>query len=194
MILPVIALLIHCYVTYITLRRINVNGTHLKEPLYDIIHSLEFNLNDYKNIIDIVGLLFIIPLVFNNSKKKTLIYFINIFSIIAILRSFALLATDVPKSDTTCDMKEISFSVLFNGHCNDKIFSNHTSFTLLAVLIAYKFDIISQSSFILLLILQIIYAGCIVLARNHYSVDVLLSYYIVLPLYYCITYNKLFED
>jgi len=194
MILPIIAFSIHCYITYLTYKRINSNGTSFKEPLYDIIHNLKYDLKDYKNIIDFIGLLFVMPLFIDNtSTKKALIYFLNVFSIISILRSFALLMTDIPKSDVTCDIKNFQLHHLLNGHCNDKIFSNHTSFTLLAVLVAYKFNILNSSSFVILLLLQIIYAVCIVLAKNHYTVDVLLSYYIILPLYYCIKNHQIFD-
>ena len=191
MILIIVAILFHLYVTNITYNRIISNGTHYRRPLNDIIHSNTHDLSKYSNQIDKLLLIFVIPFIINY-KKEPIIHFMNIFSIIIILRSTALLMTDIPTSDKTCDPHNFTTYNLFFGHCSDKIFSGHTSFTLLTVLVMYKFKIVSNSTLILFALLQIIYSLIIILTRCHYSVDVLLCYYIIIPLYYCITSNNIF--
>lgn len=198
MILLIIAILIHIYATYTTYERVKLNGTRYRRPLYDLIHDNTPNLSKYSRLVDVLLVIFILPYILNYNLHYVT-HFINVFSIIIILRSFALLMTDIPTSDVSCDPRKISIYNLFFGHCSDKIFSGHTSFTLLAVLVAYNFNLLNNVQLLLLAIVQVLYALLIIMTRCHYSVDVLLSYYIVIPLYYCILHlsdildhNKIF--
>jgi len=101
--------------------------------------------------------------------------------------------TDIPSSDKECDPNNISIYNIIFGHCSDKIFSNHTAFTLLALLVIYEFNLLNMGQLLILGLFQILYALLIIITRAHYSVDVLLSYYIVVPLYYLIKHNKIFN-
>ena len=101
--------------------------------------------------------------------------------------------TDMPSSDKECDPHNISIYNVIFGHCSDKIFSGHTAFTLLIVLVAYNFNLLDNNKLLILGIFQLIYAFLIIITRAHYSVDVLLSYYIVIPLYLCIKQYKSFN-
>ncbi len=189
MILLIIALLIHLYITYLTHKRVKENGTVKRRPLNDLIHTHTPNLNKYSILMDVLLFIFVVPFLIN-FKIAAIKQFINIFSIIIILRSFAILITDIPSSDKECDPHNITIYNLIFGHCSDKIFSNHTAFTILAILVIYNFNILNNNHTLILGIFQILYALGIILTRCHYSVDVLLSYYIVIPLYYCLKYIK----
>ena len=192
MIILIIAILIHIYTTFLTHKRVKHNGTIHRRPLYDIIHTHTPNLNKYSIYLDLLIFIFVVPFI-TNYNSKAIINFINIFSIIIILRSFAILMTDIPSSDKECDPNNISIYNIIFGHCSDKIFSNHTAFTLLALLVIYEFNLLNMGQLLMLGLFQILYALLIIITRAHYSVDVLLSYYIVVPLYYLIKHNKIFN-
>ena len=46
----------------------------------------------------------------------------------------------MPKSDPKCEDNNLSKYIF--GHCYDKIYSGHTAFTLMAIIIAYKFKFV----------------------------------------------------
>jgi len=184
-VLPIVAIIINIFVLQITMNRVKHNGTCDKDPLFDLIHHYVPNLNNYNNYLNIVLLVFIVPFMFQKNRHN-LYCFINLFSFVVILRSVAVLLTDLPSSDNDCDISDQSLSSYVFGHCHDKIFSGHIAFTLLATLIIIDNNMVGKYRN-LYIILQILYSLFIVISRNHYSIDVLLSYYIVMPLYYCIS-------
>lgn len=197
MLIIFIAILIHIYATYITHSRIKNNNNFFRKPLYDIVHSNTESLNKYSQYIDLLLLPFIL-IIFKkysdgSNKINILYHFVYCFSFIIILRSLALLVTDMPRSDITCNPHNITWYNLLFGHCYDKIFSGHTSFTLLLLLVSYNYKIFDNYEMVFLSIAQMIYAFGIIITRNHYTIDVLLSYYIVIPLYFLIN-NQNFID
>ena len=193
-ILFMVASFAHIWTTYYTHQRIKINKTHQHKPLYDIVHNNTHNCNKYSYIIDIMLILFMIPL-FQSVKRgesiKMLSHFIRVFSVLIIMRSLVLIVTDLPSSDETCDSNNLNNYNMIFGHCNDKIFSGHTAFTLLAVLIAYTYGYISKFELFILIVLQLAYGFLLVVTRSHYTVDVLLTYYIVVPVYFLMNNLKL---
>lgn len=180
----IIALLIHIYTTYLTHKRIKINKYYARKPLYDIIHNNTNEYSNYSNLVDIATLIFIFPIFksLKNDNFEPISYFISIFSILMILRSFALLATDIPSCDKNCNPHNLTLYNIFFGHCHDKLFSGHNAITILSIITAYKFKLITIQQLTLLIILQLIYAYSIIITRSHYTVDVLLSYYITIPI------------
>lgn len=185
MFLIIIAFILHIYATYTVHARIKHNGGRFRKPLNDVIHNNTPNFSSHAYVIDPITLIFIIPLI-TKCNINIIKHFLNILAIIIILRSIALLTTDIPRSDITCNPYSIGIYNIFFGHCYDKIFSGHTAFTLLCVLVSYKYKLTNTSILILLSFLQIIHALSLIVTRGHYTIDVLLSYYIVIPLYFCI--------
>ena len=66
-----------------------------------------------------------------------------------------------------------TFKNYLTGYCNDKIFSGHTSLTLLLVLTIIKNKLINEKYNCVLIFYHFFYAILILATRNHYSVDVL---------------------
>jgi hypothetical protein len=158
--------------------------------IHDLLHSVLPDLHDYHIIIDIIGIIVIIPAFLYFNQELT-IEFLTKFLIIMLIRAFTIVSTVLPKferCDTTFDIRNFLL-----GGCYDKIFSGHTAFTLLIVLVAYNFNLLDNNKLLILGIFQLIYAFLIIITRAHYSVDVLLSYYIVIPLYLCIKQYKSFN-
>ena len=188
--LSMIALIIHVVTIYITHNRIKRNKQQFRKPLYDVIHHNTNNYSHLSKIIDFSSLIFLIPFIKSYKEQQCIevsLYFACAFSIVIILRSFALLATDMPSCDVECNPHNLDIYNVFFGHCHDKLFSGHSSFTLLACLIAYKYNYLSTNQFTGMFLLQMLYAFSIIITRGHYTVDVLLSYYIVIPLFYALS-------
>jgi hypothetical protein len=181
MLLLLFAIIFHIFVTYTTINRISLNETCNVQPLYDIIHYNTSNLSDYKYLVDLLAFVFILPLIYCNGKCKS--EFIYISTIVIILRSFTILVNDLPKSDINCKQTSTIYSYIF-GHCHDKIFSGHVALTLIALLLIKKYDIFNKKITSIISILHLFYSFLIILTRGHYTMDVLLSYYIVIPLFY----------
>ena len=70
----------------------------------------------------------------------------------------------------------------FFGGANDLIFSGHTSFVLLLLLFISK-SVHGNMGKLLLVAYALIYSFIIILLRNHYTVDVILAWYITITTY-----------
>ena len=187
----IIPFIMHVILTYYSMNHIKNSNTYKKTPLRDILHDNLEDLSDYKYIVDIVALLFFLPLI-SNKRYDILSNFFKLFSVFTGLRIITSVVTELPKSDKHCSIKLRGYFPYIRGHCFDKIFSGHTTFTLLSILTALKFNLIKKSSFGIMLFLQILYAIFIVLTKCHYTVDVLLAYLIVVPIYLLINDMNIF--
>lgn len=184
MVLILLAIILHIYATIITHKRIEKNNYNRNNPLYDIIHdhkntSIFMKYDKYTNLL---LLLFILPFC-KRSSYKPLIKLAKIFAVITIMRSFAIISTDMPRCNLKCKQDKMTIYNLIFGHCNDKIFSGHTAFTLLTILVANHYRLISNNTFKVAAFLQLIYAYSLIANKHHYTVDVLLAYYITIPLF-----------
>jgi hypothetical protein len=83
----------------------------------------------------------------------------------------SLLASD------RCKIK-MDLITFLNGHCIDKIFSGHTSASLLLVFLYNKYNIITSNLIYVLLFIQILLALSLILTKEHYTIDVILGYLI----------------
>jgi hypothetical protein len=180
-ILVLFAFVFHIFVTNITAHRILSNKTCHTQPLYDIIHHHTDNLSEYKHIIDILAFIFLLPLMLCDGNCKS--DFIYVSAIVVILRSITILVNDLPKSDNNCYQNMTIYNYVF-GHCYDKVFSGHVALTLIGLLLIHKYNIFNEYVILLLCVLHLFYSFLIILTRGHYTMDVLLSYYIVIPMFY----------
>jgi len=186
MILILLAIIFHIYANYVTHHRIIKNDDKYKykhKPLFDIIHSNTLNMNKYKYIPDYLAFVFLLPLLYTQDNKCISMFF-KIGAIIVILRSISILATDMPRSDIECNQSELKNYNLFFGHCYDKMFSGHVALTLLSLLILYHFNKINDGQMLFSILFHIVYSCFIIITRSHYTVDVLISYFITIPLFY----------
>ena len=154
-----------------------------KQTLHDVIADNTPNLNKYSEYVNVVMILFWIPLVLSFSLAP----FISVFKYVSILffiRSILVSSTVLPscKLETCSDYNGI-YKYIF-GHCNDKIFSGHASLSIVLVYIMKRFALINDSFYIFFVLLTILVSLAIVMVRWHYTVDVLLAYLITGGLLY----------
>lgn len=156
-------------------------------PLYDIIISNTPDLSKYHYIPNIlmffISVFLLIPLFFKN--YKLFISFFKYFSIIVLLRTITTQVTVLPPQ-TECKYEKNFFNIFYmclNGHYIDKIFSGHTSASLLIVLLYFRYNILDKNLLYLLLGLQILLAFSLILTRSHYTIDILIAYIITFGIF-----------
>jgi hypothetical protein len=94
-----------------------------------------------------------------------------------IVRSFIIQMTVLPKNDV-CDIEKDSS--LFRGGCYDKIFSGHFGIGFLMTLLLYDNGYINTLFAILVNFLNAVF---ILLNRSHYTVDIIVSIFVVIIIY-----------
>jgi hypothetical protein len=177
--------ILHSIFVFLHVRRIKDNYSHLRKPLRDLIFDNSIDLRGWEMLTNILPIIFIIPY-FQKNGFNAFIFFIKFFSIIIAIRTISSTITDIPSSNPKCStIKEnLSWKNYISGHCFDKIFSGHTAATLLLIMIARKYNLLSINKTIILIFLQILFVYFfLICTRGHYSVDVFLSYVIVIPLF-----------
>ena len=145
--------------------------------LFDISHLILPDLHSIHYITDIIALCGIISIYFL-SNDNLITEFLAKFLIIMLIRAFTTISTILPKHKI-CNDKINTRSLLLGG-CYDKIFSGHTSFTLLLTLLYYREHIINLP---VLLGVNITNILAILATRSHYTVDVLLAIFVTLTIY-----------
>ena len=145
--------------------------------LYDMFHEILPDLTQYHFIVDLILLSSIVSLFFLSNETLTT-EFLAKFVIIMFIRAFTTLVTILPKHEN-CDSK-LSLRSFILGGCYDKIFSGHTSFTLLLTLLYYREHIIGLVPMLGINLLNIL---AILSVRSHYSVDVLLAIFVTTTIY-----------
>lgn len=123
---------------------------------------------------DIITALFIIPVIFNVEMFKEYIgYWLVVFTI----RTIVINITILPK-DKKCDI--VKHSSPYVGGCYDKVYSGHFAVFFTCLLFLYKKKYINMFIFALS---SIIMGTLIVASRSHYTIDVIVSFLIVLVFY-----------
>jgi hypothetical protein len=145
--------------------------------IHDLLHDILPDINKYHYIIDIIAFIIIIPaFIYFNSDLS--IEFLTKFLIIMLIRSFTIISTVLPKYER-CD-ETFTLRSFFLGGCYDKIFSGHTSFTLLLTLMYYREDIINLPTLYVTNILNML---LIIATRSHYTIDVLIAFFVTLTIF-----------
>lgn len=176
--------ILHFIFVFLHIRRIKNNYSYLRKPLKDLLFDNSIDLREWKMFTNLLLIVFILPY-FQKNGINAMIFFFKFFSIVVGIRLISSTITDVPSSDPNCNLeKELTLKNYLTGHCFDKIFSGHTAITLTLILVAVKYKLITNFTAIIMLIMQILYVYFfLICTRGHYSVDVFLSYVIVLPLF-----------
>jgi hypothetical protein len=139
--------------------------------VYDIGHKYLPNLSQYEFISNYYMVLFIIIVACLPILNEFIGYIIPIY----ILRLIIIHLTILPKyKECNIDVKN-----LFGG-CYDKIFSGHFATIFLISLLLWKHKYIS---FILVCIINIISALLILVTRSHYTIDIVVAFFITLFVY-----------
>lgn len=176
LIVYVIPYLMHiCSTTYL------INGephnyTH-KGPLYDIIINNIPNYSKYHYLINYIMLILLLPFLI----QPKLEYFISIFKYVSIIIFFRAITTSVtilPSCEKNFCKLQNNYLNYIIGHCNDKIFSGHTSVSLILLYLIYRYDLVDSQLFYFFVFIQILIAILLIATKGHYTIDVLLGYFI----------------
>ena len=108
--------------------------------------------------------------------------FIYLMIPIFLVRCITIYSTILPKLDH-CDVKNI-FYLCFFGGCYDKIFSGHFAVTYLLTLLLHENNYINTY---VLWAINIINGLFIIVSRNHYTIDIVVSLFVV----WLVFYNKI---
>lgn len=150
--------------------------THQK-PLYDIIINNIPDLSKYHFIINFIMLILLLPFLVAPKLK----YFISIFkytSIILFFRAITTSVTILPSCEKQFCKLKCSWLNYIIGHCNDKIFSGHTSLSLVLVYLMSRYNLVDNNLLYFFILIQIFIAILLIVTKGHYTIDVLLGYFI----------------
>jgi hypothetical protein len=148
-----------------------------KCEIFDIFHKILPDLNEYHYTVDLIAFIGLVSL-FIISNTSLTIEFIAKFTIIMFIRAFTIISTILPKHEVCTD--KFDLRSYFLGGCYDKIFSGHTSFTLLLTLIYYREHIVNEFSLIGINAINIL---LILATRSHYTVDILLAIFVTTTIF-----------
>jgi hypothetical protein len=155
------------------LGRWHFNRIDNKEP-FDILHTILPEINDCKWIVNAIPFGLILFIFMQPSSiqimKEALLYYIMVL----VIRALTTLSTILPKHERCVEPDFLQLFVGCGG-CYDKIFSGHMSFVTIFTLVLLGHKNISLPAFISLNVIQ---AMLILLARTHYTVDVILGFVI----------------
>ena len=158
--------------------RMDKNKTTPK--VFDIMHKYLPNWNHIDWLNNVIVAITLIPLIYANNKD---LYFdfISLLLIINIIRDITINITILPK-DKECKLNDISFlySTVF-GACYDKIFSGHFAFVFILTLLYHSYSIITNMPLIILW--NIFNAIVILMIRSHYTIDIIISFFISLTVF-----------
>jgi hypothetical protein len=142
----------------------------------DVGHEMMPDLSAFVTLRDIVLPLFLIPFLWVSEKKHFIKLAVEGFMYLVTLKAIAIFFTILPPSNPECAKNK-----RYN-HCFHQMFSGHNSFVLLLCILYLKFLPPRQEIRIGLVTATILYSLFIIMTRAHYTVDVIVSYMIVLLL------------
>lgn len=144
------------------------------KKVQDIFHDILPHIEHFEYASDIITVSVIIYLAIMNLD---LLYHLGglVFTL-TILRQFIIQMTILPKN-TVCDIKDTS---MIRGGSYDKIFSGHFGITFLTTLILLENGLVTN--FIAILI-NLVNGMFILLSRNHYTIDIIVSIFVVIIIY-----------
>lgn len=148
-----------------------------KQP-FDLLHLALPDLHDYKWMVNVLPLS-LLAFVFLQSNGALIFKEAVLFlAMILVIRALTTLSTILPKHDRCVEPDTVSL-FLGNG-CYDKIFSGHMSFVAIFTLVLLGHGNISFPAFAAVNVVQ---AALILLARSHYTVDVILGFVLTYLVY-----------
>lgn len=165
------------------IERSNINEfKSLPDLIVDNIPDLSSSLVCNK-LVDYLILLWITPiLLFGNDELIGFMY--KFSSIVFCLRTLTKFFTIIPSQCNKCVNDTSNLKCYITGYCNDKVFSGHTAMSLISLLIILDNKLIDSRYNYFLVFSQLTYVSLILASKNHYSVDVIVSYIITISLYY----------
>lgn len=145
-------------------------------PLHDFFHDILPDLSASVKVRDYILPIFFIPLFFLNCPWEIVMYFVEGFMYLVTLKAITIFFTFIPPSNRrSAEKKELN-------HCYHQMFSGHNS--LIALLCClYLMYSSSNTLNIVFVVCTILYSLFILMTRAHYTVDIIVSYIVVLFLF-----------
>jgi len=144
------------------------------KKVQDIFHNVLPHFQHFEYASDILLVLVFVYLAIMNFG---LIYQLAgfIFTLV-LLRQLIIQITVLPKNET-CNIKD---TCMFRGGCYDKIFSAHFGIVMLTTWVLYDNGLINKFVMIFINLLNALF---ILLSRNHYTIDIIVSIFVVIIIY-----------
>ena len=138
--------------------------------VYDILHENVWHIDKFEYASDIIVITLII-------LDVNMFYnYLGFIIVILIIRIFVNILTILPKNNLC--VTETGFTL--RGGCYDKLFSGHFSSVFIVSLLLYKNNYIN---IILLVLINLINSLFIILSRNHYTIDIVMAFFVSLFVY-----------
>lgn len=144
------------------------------KKVQDIFHNILPHLSNFEYASDILSGLVLAYLAI--MKFELLYEFGGLIFTLILLRQFIIQITVLPKNEI-CHIKDSS---IFRGGCYDKIFSAHFGITFLATLILFDNGLINN---LFMIVINFVNALFILLSSNHYTIDIIVSIFVVIIIY-----------
>lgn len=146
-----------------------------KSKIYDIVHN---NIKSTRNLYTIVNIFpFILIGVACFIDLKLLYTILGFLVPILIFRLLVINITILPK-DKKCDIKKNS--CIYTGGCYDKVYSGHFAVIFISLLVLYTNKYINIFTLTALLTIS---GLLIITSRSHYTIDILVSFLVVVVAY-----------
>ncbi|TBU12513.1 putative sphingomyelin-like synthase [Hamiltosporidium tvaerminnensis] len=158
---------------------------------YEPLPDLFFDLFGYKNVEKIVDTLMYMMLISTAIailiRKDAILIFFRLATCISfsyLLRMTTVGITNLPDPNLDCfQVVEDTLTEASYRRCGDNIFSGHSIIILMCTFVWTKYDFFNNELYWLIMsvfvwIICITNLVCILFARYHYSVDILLAFYI----------------
>lgn len=171
---------------------LNIKNIDNTIKINDIIHdAVPPVLEKYDYYLDIayilIGCIFVLYIIYID-RPILLIDFLIIYFIALLILKILSLCTTLPDCSKKCHIKHNGVYKIF-GQCNAYIMSGH--FTALLLMLYLIHPYISNQLLIFFIIVAALYAFFIVSVRNHYTIDIIISIFVVDVLYRRIFLNYL---
>jgi hypothetical protein len=151
-----------------------------KKENYKIVKDFFYNILPHDDKFEYASdILLVLTFAYMTIMNYNLIYqFMGFALTIMLLREIIIHITVLPKHEA-CYIEHKKFSMI-RGGCYDNIFSGHFGIGFLMTLLLYANGFINNLVMILINILNAIF---IILSRSHYSIDIIVSIFVVIIIY-----------
>jgi hypothetical protein len=153
-------------------------GENRVNKIFDVVHHYTPDFHEFGSLVNVIPLLLFGSFFFLKNSVSLLEETALKLLLIHLIRSLTIISTILPKHEN-CKREGSMLSRLL-GDCYDKVFSGHTSLVFLITLILLRENYIS---FTTLLMINMIETTIILLTRSHYTIDVILAYFITYLVY-----------
>jgi hypothetical protein len=154
-------------------------GEKRVNKVFDVVHHLTPDMHKYQFLVNVIPPILFLGLFCLPNSSDVLYEFLGKFLLIHLIRSLTIISTILPKHEM-CVRESKSWLAKVAGDCYDKVFSGHTASTFLLSLLLLRENVLTFTQFVIINLLE---STLILLTRAHYTIDVILAYFITYLVY-----------